>query len=132
MKHLIVLGLLSLSLSSCGCNTPQCRTEQQNHLFVSYPQNVQNNIRAGRIAIGYTQTQVQMALGDPDKATTDGAHSVWHYYTTDYSAYSLQMPQEEGPPNAEVVQEVEIEHYAPGMVVEFKDGLVTKIRRDKN
>lgn len=67
-----------------GCvSTPAERIQKNPAAFNSWPPEIQANIRAGRIAVGYTQAQVRMALGDPDhvltRTTERGTEEVWSY-----------------------------------------------------
>jgi len=75
--------LAAAALALSACSTIDSRIRKQQALFDSYPPDVQNNIRNGRIEVGYTQEMVAMALGEPDRKvemqTEDGVAEVWSY-----------------------------------------------------
>lgn len=66
---------------ACGCSTTSSRIQKNQQLFDTLPADAQANIRAGKVAIGYTPEMVQMALGDPDRRYTrtseHGSSEVW-------------------------------------------------------
>lgn len=83
--YLIVL----LALVATGCATPESRIQKNPALFASFPAEVQAKIRQGHIAIGFNQSAVRMALGDPDRVyhrvtSTNTANEVWAYTAYDY------------------------------------------------
>ena len=71
----IAAGLLA------GCSTIASRIEHNQALFDSYPAEVQEKIRAGEIAVGFTPEMVEMAWGEPyrkDQVTgEDFVAEVW-------------------------------------------------------
>ena len=75
-------------LAMMGCATPESRIRQNPQLFASFPPDVQEKIRQGHIALGFSQDAVQMALGDPDRVfqriTTNHVADVWSYNSYDY------------------------------------------------
>jgi hypothetical protein len=75
--------LAASALALSACSTVDSRIGKQQALFDSYPPDVQQNIRNGRIAVGYTPEMVVMALGEPDRKvetqTEDGLAEVWSY-----------------------------------------------------
>jgi len=92
-KHLWRLaGLLGLFL--VGCATPESRIKENPELFAGFPPDVQENVRAGIIKVGYDKNMVYIALGNPDRTsmreTADGAVEVWIFtdtYTTTERKY---------------------------------------------
>lgn len=78
----LALALIALAL---GCQTRSARIRDNQELFDSYPAEDQAAIRAGRIEVGFTDAQVQMALGDPDevrrRVDAEGETVVWAYRT---------------------------------------------------
>jgi hypothetical protein len=80
----LVLGALLLA----GCATPEHRIKQNPALFASFPPEVQTNVRAGRIEVGYTKAMVRMALGAPQRVhtrtTQAGAAEIWIYTDVAY------------------------------------------------
>ena len=83
-KHIfvaVVLGMAGLFLA--GCSTTSGRIKKNQEVFDAYPAEVQANIRAGKVDIGYTPEMALMALGEPDRrytrTTEQGASEVWAY-----------------------------------------------------
>jgi hypothetical protein len=79
------LGLLLLAVGLTGCaTTPASRVEKNAALVAGWPAEVQAQVRAGKVAIGFTADQVRVAVGEPDRMVkrTDaaGAHDVWVYF----------------------------------------------------
>ncbi len=84
MKHLHGIILGAAVLGTFGCQSyPTDRIASHRADFNSWPPDVQANVRAGRIALGYTQEQVLVALGEPTLETRAGDPSalseVWVY-----------------------------------------------------
>ena len=69
---------LALALACAGTDS---RIAESEDVFDSYPEEVQQKIRAGEIAVGFSEEQVLMALGEPDRRTQvtaeDAAAEVW-------------------------------------------------------
>ena len=74
---------LLCALLLAGCSTVASRIDRNRAAFDRYPPEVQQKIRAGQIAIGFTQDMVRMALGDPDhvyqRTTAAGQSEIWGY-----------------------------------------------------
>jgi outer membrane protein assembly factor BamE (lipoprotein component of BamABCDE complex) len=68
-----------------GCSTPDKRIEKNPEVFNRCTPQQQELIKQGKIAIGFDEEMVRLALGDPDRTTmrTDasGQSEVWHYVT---------------------------------------------------
>jgi hypothetical protein len=66
-----------------GCSSPGSRVAANRAEFNTWPPEVQDNVLAGRIDVGYSAAQVRMALGAPDRITTrkdsDGTSETWVY-----------------------------------------------------
>ena len=84
MKLPSVLVCVGLLLISAGCATVDSRVKDHQSAFSSWPPAIQENVRAGKIDMGYTQEMVEVALGKPDRfasRTTDhGQADVWIYF----------------------------------------------------
>ena len=82
MKPRIVLVALWLALAGCA-TTPAGRVAQNRPAFDTWPAEVQARVRAGQVAVGFTEEQVRMALGDPERVITrtteKGVSLVWAY-----------------------------------------------------
>lgn len=76
------LGIVMLAAAGC-VSTPERRIARNPDLFASFPQDVQEKIRAGNVAIGFTPEMTRMALGAPDRihslTTAAGETEVWTY-----------------------------------------------------
>lgn len=72
----------ALLLGGCA-TTPADRIAQNPTAFNVWPAAVQEKVRAGQVALGFTPEQVKMALGEPDRmyqhTTTAGSWDVWVY-----------------------------------------------------
>ena len=76
-----VLVLFSFALS--GCSTTDSRIQDHQAAFDAAPPAVQAKIRAGKVEGGFTQEQVLMAVGEPDRkytrTTAAGTSIIWAY-----------------------------------------------------
>ncbi|ACB77470.1 hypothetical protein [Opitutus terrae] len=83
MKNFGWLFLASLLLFGAGCATPDSRIQKQQAAFDSWPADVQQKVRAGKVDVGFTPDMVRVALGEPDRVmsrTTDrGQAEGWVY-----------------------------------------------------
>lgn len=73
MRTLQATALVALLFSMFfmnGCSTPASRIRQNQALFDSFPAEVQANLRAGKVEIGYSRPMVDIALGEPDRTYT--------------------------------------------------------------
>jgi hypothetical protein len=74
-----VLAVMSLACAS----TPERRIEEKQALFDSYAADVQENLRMGKIDVGYDEEMVRIALGKPNETSTeiaeDGETLIWGY-----------------------------------------------------
>ena len=70
-----------------GCSTPAYRIRRNPELFASFPPDVQEKVRHGRIEIGFDQDMVRLALGRPRRVyareTADGRSEMWAYVQVD-------------------------------------------------
>jgi hypothetical protein len=66
-----------------ACAGPRSRIKNSQAEFDSYPPAVQEKIRAGQVDVGFTNRQVAMALGQPDRVyarkTASAQQEVWAY-----------------------------------------------------
>ena len=83
LRLLLLLALAAATTGLVGCATPEKRIEERQELFDGYPPDVQQKIRSGHVAPGFTEDMVWMALGDPDnksiEATAEGEALIWVY-----------------------------------------------------
>lgn len=82
MKTRSLVALFSVVILA-GCSTVDSRISGHRAAFDSWPPPVQQAVRAGKIDVGFTPEQVQVALGDPDRVFTrtavTGRYEVWGY-----------------------------------------------------
>ncbi len=66
-----------------GCSTPDSRIKENQAAFNAAPPEIQSKIRAGQVDVGFTEAQVLMALGKPDRrytrTTSAGTTEIWAY-----------------------------------------------------
>lgn len=78
------LCLASVALLAACSSTPDSRIAQSQSAFGGYPAAVQEKIRAGEVALGFTREMVRLALGDPtrqfNRQTEGGTAEVWVYH----------------------------------------------------
>lgn len=83
-----------LALLLAGCSTPDARIKKNPELFAGFPPDVQANVKAGKIEIGYNKDMVYIALGKPDREytrrTATGQFEVWSYVGT-FSTIDRQL-----------------------------------------
>jgi len=147
MMRLPELCCLTIAVAAlCGCATPESRIKKNFALFSTFPLDVQENVRRGRIALGYTKDMARMALGPPRRVNTrvdkNGKVEVWSYvqtyYTYDYywpesppvfrdAKGKVYYPVAQSPNYRRVEREKEYEAFR----VEFSGGKVTSIEETK-
>ncbi|HEX4048121.1 MAG TPA: hypothetical protein VH309_09825 [Elusimicrobiota bacterium] len=74
---------LLIVLALAACAGPRSRVKKHRGEFDSYPPAVQRKILAGQVEVGFTDRQVALALGRPDRiysrTTAAGRQEVWAY-----------------------------------------------------
>lgn len=87
IKLLLPLAAAAAAIFLGGCATPASRIRQYPELFASYPADQQEVIKQGKIAVGFDQNEVRLALGEPDivrsHVSADGRSETWSYVTYD-------------------------------------------------
>lgn len=82
-KRLSVLVTLLALLALAGCSTVQSRISGHQAAYASWPPAVQQLVSQGKVGIGFTSEQVQVALGSPDftyrRVAATGSFEVWSY-----------------------------------------------------
>ncbi len=83
MKTIIFTLALAAGLVLAGCATPETRIRQNPAAFDRATPAQQELIKQGKVAIGFDESLVQLALGVPDRITertsAEGKSVVWHY-----------------------------------------------------
>lgn len=76
-------ALAALTFVVGGCSTTDSRVKDNQAAFNAAPPDVQAKIREGKVAVGFTEAQILMALGKPDRrytrTTAAGTTDVWAY-----------------------------------------------------
>lgn len=66
-----------------GCASPEQRIKKNPELFQSFPPDVQELVRQGQIAIGFSGEMVTMSMGPPNRiysrVSSNGNSEVWSY-----------------------------------------------------
>ncbi len=74
----------SILLGAAACATTESRVSSHQAAFATWPADVQEKVRAGRVGVGFTQEMVQVALGEADRKSTRttaaGTDEVWAYF----------------------------------------------------
>ncbi len=134
MRYLLFLGALCLLLSACA-TTPEKRIARNPELFASFPEEVQENVRAGVIQIGYDRDMVRLALGEPDRISTrqrEGEElEVWTYmgayHTSD--TYRVRDFGRFSTMEQDIIVDRTRRHTYDRSRVEFRDGEVVAIEQ---
>ncbi len=132
----------SLLAILAGCATPESRIKSHPDLFASFPPDIQESVRQGKIARGYTPDMVFIALGDPTSKTMEtsagGDREIWSYMD-DYTTTEQQTVNTSGmvrdsdgnthyESRAPVTVSTEKVHEYERVRVEFEQGRVSAIR----
>ena len=80
-SRLAAAALIEAALAACA--GPSSRIKKHQADFDSYPPKIQEMIRAGQVDVGFTDQQVSLALGRPDRVysrkTAAAQQEVWAY-----------------------------------------------------
>jgi hypothetical protein len=80
-KILLCLAAGAALVLAAGCSTVESRIKSHQTSFDTWPAEIRDRVRAGRVAVGFTAEMVQVALGQPDRAfartTERGSSEVW-------------------------------------------------------
>ena len=94
MFHLALAIALAVFLTLACASTPDSRISKKQPLFDSYSEDVQSNLRMGKVAVGYDEDMVRMALGKPDETsveTTDAGETIMWGYTRSRPGISVGL-----------------------------------------
>ncbi len=145
MKTPRILLLLLSALWLAGCASPASRIKKNPELFASFPPEVQEKVRQGKIEVGFNSDMVTIALGAPDRtytrSTAEGTAEIWAYVDYRYT-YEQQMVRgtfhyrdDQGrmrTAHDNVWVDVENRTEYERMRVEFRNKLVTAIEQEQN
>ena len=80
--NLIAAAALGLVLAA-GCSTPETRIQKNPDAFARLTPAQQDLIKKGQVGLGFDETMVRLALGEPDRIRTrvsaEGTTVVWIY-----------------------------------------------------
>jgi hypothetical protein len=146
MKTSIFTLVLAAGLVLAGCSTPETRIRQNPAAFDRATPAQQELIKQGKVAIGFDETLVQLALGVPDRITertsTEGKSVTWHYveyenndgmilysgwYHRGYGYWGWGGPYGPYPYYADFLNRRARDHFK----VVFRDGRVVIIEEEK-
>ncbi len=94
IKALPLLLAMSVIASAINCASVDSRVKKNQMAFDSWPADVREKVRAGKIEIGFTNQMVHVALGDPDRIitrTTDRGVSEGWVYEDSSPGFSLGL-----------------------------------------
>jgi len=85
MRPFAQLIVISAAAFLAGCaSTPEARIARNQAAFNEYPAAVQQQIRSGEVALGFTPAMVRLALGEPSRVFSHqadtGLTELWVYH----------------------------------------------------
>ena len=84
MKTLLLPVFAIALLVAAGCASVESRIQDNETAFNTWPADVQEKVRAGKVEMGFTPQMVDVALGKPDRTssrtTERGQAEVWIYH----------------------------------------------------
>lgn len=84
-RHLLLLAGSLFALLLGACSTPETRIRENPEAFNRLSPQDQELVRQGKVAIGFDQETVKLAVGEPDRIWTrtdaEGATESWSYTT---------------------------------------------------
>ena len=148
MKHFLrPVIFLAAVLLLAGCNTFERRAKERATVYNALDAATQENLKAGRVELGYTMDMVYIALGNPDQKkdqlTPKGRTTTWIYNSyyqeyvgtahVGYRRYAVYNPKTRS--YAVFVEPVYSNVYRdrvePKIRISFKDGRVSAIEQVK-
>lgn len=85
MKSCSLVVLVVFGLILGGCASPDTRIQKAPEIFAQLTPEHQELVRQGKVAVGFSQDAVRLALGDSDRQWTRtdsvGTREVWSYTT---------------------------------------------------
>ena len=131
---LLLIGVALLAFTGCA-STPTDRIESHQAAFLTWPPDVQANVRAGIVGVGYTQEQVLVALGDPNSKTITGVPGntveVWQYHRRaprmSLGIGGVSAGRSSAVGGAVAVNGIKLGQDVGGYVM-FRNGLVSEVR----
>lgn len=131
----LAVVLLVVGLAGCA-TTPEKRIQQNPEAFEALPPDVQENVREGRVEIGYTPETVFLALGAPDRKTTrrteDGEREIWIYQGRFLTTETVRVHDQFGrfrPVRPAIYLDRTVEHVYTRARLEFVGGELVSVEQ---
>ena len=131
----LVVVVPALVVALACASTPDSRIKENQALFETYPDEVQSNVRQGKVALGYDEDMVRMAMGVPNEQSTEtdanGETLMWGY-TRSRPGLSIGVGGGSYGGRGGMGGGVGMGSGAKTdyvAVIEFREGRVTKVRR---
>ena len=143
MKTPLAVILLAAGLALlAGCSTPESRINQNPAAFARLTPEQQQLIKEGKVAIGFDQAMVKLALGDPDRiherTDASGTSESWSYVTYEdddgmllYTGYYHRYYYGFGDPFYPYYLAYPTRHEHTHFRVVFREGKVVLIENEK-
>lgn len=133
--RVLVLAVVALSLAGCA-STPERRAQQHPEVFEALPPEVQENVMAGQVEIGYTPDMVFLALGAPDRKinrrTENEEREIWVYQGRFLTTETVRVHDQFGrfrPLYSPVYLDRTVEHRYTRARLEFIEGKLASIEQ---
>lgn len=101
LRNMIRLNQWKLSWVLCGlflltaCSTPSSRIRKNQEVFDTFDPEIQEQVRAGKIDLGFNEHMVEIALGQPDRTynrrTERGVSMIWSYTDQRYQTTQREL-----------------------------------------
>lgn len=132
-----VFGLMIIgALGVVGCvSTPEKRIAKNPEVFAGLSPEAQENVRAGRVEVGYTPEMVHFALGEPTSRVTQRtakeAKEIWYYEGTYLTSDTVRMHDYGRFSSVEPIVYLDrtTEHRYTRAKLEFVEGKLTAVQQ---
>lgn len=137
LERAIFAGLVLLALGLAGCaTTPERRAQQHPEVFEALPPEVQENVLAGQVEIGYTPDMVFLALGAPDRKVTrrteNEQREIWVYQGRFVTTETVRVYDQFGrfrPVRSPIYLDRTVEHRYTRARLEFVEGKLVSLEQ---
>ena len=131
----MLVGIIGIAFAGCATSTPADRVAAHQAEFASWPPEVQANVRAGIVAVGYTMDQVLVALGLPNVRSVAGvagnSTEVWVYHRRaprlGFAIGGASFGRSSAVGGSVAVNGIKLGQDVGGRVI-FKNGLVAEVQ----
>ena len=134
MKSFLLLAVLVALMAACT-STPEKRIARNPEVFAGFPEDVQENVRAGVIQIGYNKDMVRLAVGEPDRISTRQREGevldIWTYMGVYFTSetYRVRDFGRFSTLDQNIIVDRTSQQSYDRMRVEFRDGKVMAIEQ---